>query len=64
MLQSGRWRLHPTGHNLPVRVTFQFLMLVCPVIELNGRYSAIKLTPSLPRPGHNRPVESIIQFEY
>jgi len=43
------------GHNLPVAVTFQFLLAACPVIELNGCYSASKLKPSLPQPGHNQP---------
>jgi hypothetical protein len=44
---------HPTGsgHNLPVRVTFQFLLVMCPTIELSGRYSASKLMASLPQPG-------------
>ncbi len=46
------------GHNLPVRVTFQFLLVVCSVIELNGRYSASKLMTSLPQPGHLRSVET------
>jgi hypothetical protein len=44
-----------TGHNPPVGVTFQFLLLVGVVIELSGLYSASKLMTSLPRPGHNRP---------
>ena len=44
------------GHNLPVRVTFQFLLVVCSVIELNGRYSASKLMTSLPQPGHDPPL--------
>ena len=53
--RSGHWRVHTTGHNLPVRVTFQFLLVVCPVIELNGRYSAGKLITPLPQPGQMRP---------
>ena len=40
-----------SGHNLAVAVTFQFLLVVRPVIELSGRYSAIKLMTSLPQPG-------------
>ena len=51
-----------TGHNLPVRVTFQFLLVVCSVIELNGRYSASKLMTSLPQPGHEPPVGVTFQF--
>jgi hypothetical protein len=48
------WHMAVTGHNLPVRVTFQFLLVVCPVIELNGRYSASNLMTSLPQPGQKR----------
>ena len=51
-----------TGHNLPVRVTFQFLLVVCSVIELNGRYSASKLMTSLPQPGQLRTVRVTFQF--
>ena len=43
------------GHNRPVEVTFQFLLVVRPVIELSGRYSASKLMNSLPQPGHDLP---------
>ncbi len=39
------------GHNWPVEVTFQFLKVVRPVIAVGVRYSASKLTPSLPQPG-------------
>lgn len=46
--------LPQTGHNLPVRVTFQFLLVVRPGIELNGRYSVIKLMLSVPRHGQKR----------
>lgn len=42
---------HPFGHNPPVEVTFQFLQVPCPVMEVSDRYSAVKLAPSLPRPG-------------
>jgi hypothetical protein len=41
------------GHNLPVRVTFQFLLEVRPVIELSVRYSAVKLMNPLPQPGQD-----------
>jgi hypothetical protein len=33
------------GHKPPVGVTFQFLLVVRPVIEVSVRYSAIKLRP-------------------
>jgi hypothetical protein len=42
------------GHNLPVRVTFQFLLVVRPVFQLSGRYSASKLMNSLPQPGQEQ----------
>jgi hypothetical protein len=48
--------LSTTGHNRPVEVTFQFLLVLRPVIELNGRYSATKLTSLLPRPGHEEAI--------
>ncbi|MFH1660394.1 MAG: hypothetical protein ABIG35_13885 [Pseudomonadota bacterium] len=31
------------GHDLPVKVTFQFLLVVHPEIELSDRYSAGRL---------------------
>ena len=34
---------HPIGHNPPVGVWFQFLLVERPVIDLSGWYSAIKL---------------------
>jgi len=40
------------GHQPPVGVTFQFLLVVRPVIELSGRYSASKLMTALAQPGH------------
>lgn len=43
------------GHNRPVEVTFQFLLVVRPVIELSGRYSASKLMTSLAQPGQELP---------
>jgi hypothetical protein len=51
-----------SGHNLAVAVTFQFLLVVRPVIELSGRYSAIKLMTSLPQPGQNQPVGMLLPF--
>jgi len=33
------------------------------MIELSGRYSAIKLMTSLPQPGQNRTVDVTIQFQ-
>jgi hypothetical protein len=62
--RSGHWRVHTTGHNLPVRVTFQFLLVVCPLIELNGRYSASKLMTSLPQPGQKRKFNWISQSSH
>jgi hypothetical protein len=44
-----------SGHNPPVGVTFQLLLVVRPVIELSGRYSASKLMTSLPQPGQIQP---------
>jgi len=58
MLQSRPWRPHPTGHDQPVGVTFQFLLVGRPVIESSGRYSASKLMTSLPQRGHKRAVEN------
>lgn len=49
-------------HNLPVRVTFQFLPVVFPVIELNGRYSASNLMTSLQQPDQERPVDMRYDF--
>jgi hypothetical protein len=54
ILLSGRSVTAATGHNLPVRVTFQFLLVVRPLIVLSGRYSASNLTSSLPQAGHNQ----------
>jgi hypothetical protein len=51
------------GQDLPVELTFQFLLVGRQVIELNGRYSATKLLTALAQPGHNPPVEVVIQFE-
>ncbi len=52
--------LNPTlarpGHNPPVGVAFQFLLVGRLSIELNGRYSASKLMTALAQPGHNRSV--------
>jgi hypothetical protein len=48
-LQASR-RIHTIGHNRPVEVTFQFLLLGCPVIELSGRYSASELMTPQPQP--------------
>jgi hypothetical protein len=42
------------GHNRPVEVTFQLLLVACLLIVLSGRYSASKLTSSLLRPGQVR----------
>ena len=50
------------GHNRPVEVTFQFLLVVRPVIELSGRYSASKLMTSLPQPGHEPPLAMPTKF--
>ena len=44
-----------SGHEPPVAVTFQFLLVGRLVIELSGRYSASKLTTALAQPGHNPP---------
>lgn len=57
-----RWRRSAIGHNPPVWVTFQFSLVVRPVIELSGRYSASKLMTALAQPGHNRPFELTFQF--
>jgi hypothetical protein len=62
-LTTPNWTTAP-GHDLPVRVTFQFLLLVCPVIEVSVRYSAIKLMTSLPRPGQERPVIPIMALPF
>jgi hypothetical protein len=63
---AGRWTkpaykleslpISTLGHNPPVRVTFQFLLVVRPVIELSGRYSAGKLMTPLAQPGQERPL--------
>jgi hypothetical protein len=53
MLQSGRWRPHTPGHNRPVEVTFQFLLVGRLAIELSGWYSASKLMTALAQPGHD-----------
>lgn len=45
-----------TGHDLPVAVTSQFLQVGRLMIEVSVWYSAIKLTPSLPRAGQEPPV--------
>lgn len=50
------------GHYRPVDVTFQFLLVGPPVIEVSVRYSAIRLTTSLPRPDYELPVDVAIQF--
>ncbi len=47
-------RISGPGHNPPVGVTFQFLLVVRPVIELSGRYTASKLMTSRPQPGQER----------
>jgi hypothetical protein len=39
------------------------LLVVRPVIELSGRYSASKLMTALAQPGHNPPVGIAIQFQ-
>jgi len=57
ILYSSHWRPHPTGHNRPVVVTFQFLLLGRLVIEMSVRYSAIKLSAALPQPGQDLTVE-------
>jgi hypothetical protein len=49
----ARCPMSTIGHNLPVRVTFQFLLEVRPVIELSVRYSAVKLMNPLPQPGQD-----------
>jgi hypothetical protein len=54
--------LSTSGHNLPVRVTFQFLLVVCPVIKLNGRYSAVKLMNPMPQPGQLRSLVLLLQI--
>jgi hypothetical protein len=41
---------------------FQFLLVVRPVIELSGRYSASKLMTSLAHPGHQPPVAVTSKF--
>jgi len=43
------------GHNRPVELTFQFLLVGRPGIELSGRYSASKKMTALAQPGHNQP---------
>jgi hypothetical protein len=40
------------GHNLPVGVTFQFVLVARSLINLSGRYSVSKLMTSLPQPGY------------
>ena len=40
------------GHDVPVKVTFQFLLVVHSEIELSDRYSAGRLMTPLPQPGH------------
>lgn len=47
------------GQDLPVGVTFQFLLVVRPVIQLSGWYSAIRLMVALPQPGHDRTVAKL-----
>lgn len=42
------------GQELSLGVTFQFLLVVCLLIELNGRYSASKFMTPMPQPGHMR----------
>jgi hypothetical protein len=44
------------GHNLPIRVTFQFLLAVRSVTQLSGRYSVSKLRSSLPQLGQEQSV--------
>jgi hypothetical protein len=39
------------GQKAPVEVTFHFLQVGCPVIEVSDRYSAVKLTAALPEFG-------------
>lgn len=59
---ADSWRLPRqalAGHNLPVRVTFQFLLVVRPVIVLNVRYSASNLMTSLPQSGHYAQFETM-----
>jgi hypothetical protein len=41
-----------SGHNRPVELTFQFLLVGRLAIELTGRYSASKLMSALAQPGH------------
>jgi hypothetical protein len=56
------------GHNPPVGVVFQFLLVGRLAIELNGRYSASKLMTALAQPGHdlsvtrplNQPFEGLL----
>lgn len=47
---------HTSGHNPPVGVAFQFLLVGRLSIEFNGRYSASKLMTAVAQPGHNPPV--------
>jgi hypothetical protein len=46
-------RTHPVGHNPPVGVAFQFLLVGRVAIELSGWYSASKLMTALAQPGHD-----------
>ena len=46
---------HPIGHNRPVEVTFQFLLVGRLAIELSGWYSASKLMTALAQPGQIQP---------
>ena len=49
------------GHNPPVEVTFQFLLVGRQAIELSGRYSASKLMTALAQPGHEETVRVFLQ---
>ena len=48
--------LHSLGHNRPVGVTFQLLLVGRLAIELSGRYSASKLMTALAQPGQMPPI--------
>jgi len=53
---------HTSGHNPPVGVAFQFLLVGRLSIEFNGRYSASKLMTAVAQPGHQPPVAVTSKF--
>jgi esterase/lipase superfamily enzyme len=50
------------GQKAPVEVTFQFPLVVRPLIVLSGRYSASKSMTSLTQPGHYLPLTVTSDF--